>query len=163
MKFYILNNEPVNFYNTNGDLTGQISVSASGDMTIRPTSGSGAGLILGNPNTVSDIEFGSVAAPVSLTMLGGGTLSSNGNLLTIGNVATGDRVSINNATYSQSLAVTGSLSVTGSVIANYFIGNGIAINFSGLPTTQPTTTGSLWISGSSPNHPQSGYLMIFNP
>ena len=33
----------------------------------------------------------------------------------------------------------------------------------GLPTTEPTTAGELWISGSSPNHPNSGYLMIYNP
>ena len=36
-------------------------------------------------------------------------------------------------------------------------------SFTGLPTTEPNITGSLWISGSSPNHPNSGYLMIFNP
>jgi hypothetical protein len=96
-------------------------------------------------------------------MLGGGTLSSNGNLLNIGNTATGDRVSINNVSFSQSLALTGSLTVTGSVTAQYFIGSGIAINFKDLPTTEPTTTGSLWISGSSTSHPNSKYLMVFNP
>jgi hypothetical protein len=37
------------------------------------------------------------------------------------------------------------------------------ITMSGLPTTEPTTTGSLWISGSSTASPNSGYLMIFNP
>jgi len=30
-----------------------------------------------------------------------------------------------------------------------------------LPTNEPNITGSLWISGSSPAHPSSGYLMIF--
>ena len=38
-----------------------------------------------------------------------------------------------------------------------------AITASNLPTTEPTTTGSMWISGSSVAHPNSGYLMIFNP
>ena len=38
-----------------------------------------------------------------------------------------------------------------------------SITSSGLPTTEPTTTGSMWISGSSVAHPNSGYLMIFNP
>jgi hypothetical protein len=33
----------------------------------------------------------------------------------------------------------------------------------GLPTSEPNVTGSLWISGSSAAHPNSGYLMIFNP
>ena len=37
------------------------------------------------------------------------------------------------------------------------------VSFTNLPTTEPTTTGSLWISGSSAAHPNSGYLMIFNP
>ena len=37
------------------------------------------------------------------------------------------------------------------------------ITASGLPTSEPTSTGSLWISGSSPNHPNSGFLMIYNP
>lgn len=46
---------------------------------------------------------------------------------------------------------SGSLKITGSV------------NFSSLPTTEPTITGSLWISGSSIAHPNSGYLMVFNP
>ena len=36
-------------------------------------------------------------------------------------------------------------------------------SFTGLPTSEPTSTGSLWISGSSPNHPNSGFLMVFNP
>ena len=36
-------------------------------------------------------------------------------------------------------------------------------SFVGLPTTEPNITGSLWISGSSAAHPNSGYLMIFNP
>ena len=47
--------------------------------------------------------------------------------------------------------ISGSLGITGSA------------NISGLPTSEPTTTGSLWISGSSIGHPNSGYLMVFNP
>tara|TARA_R110000744_G_scaffold72660_1_gene145720 strand:- start:3382 stop:3531 length:150 start_codon:yes stop_codon:yes gene_type:complete len=36
-------------------------------------------------------------------------------------------------------------------------------SLTGLPTSEPTSTGSLWISGSSIGHPNSGYLMVFNP
>ena len=36
-------------------------------------------------------------------------------------------------------------------------------SFTGLPTSEPEITGSLWISGSSVAHPKSGYLMVFNP
>tara|TARA_R110000744_G_scaffold211534_3_gene330644 strand:+ start:1281 stop:2918 length:1638 start_codon:yes stop_codon:yes gene_type:complete len=38
-----------------------------------------------------------------------------------------------------------------------------ATTIKGLPTAEPSTTGSLWISGSSVAHPNSGYLMVFNP
>jgi hypothetical protein len=50
-----------------------------------------------------------------------------------------------NLTLSGSVEISGSLTTTS------------------LPTTEPTTTGSIWISGSSATHPNSGYLMIFNP
>jgi hypothetical protein len=100
-------------------------------------------------------------------MLGGGTITSNGNTLNIGSAINGDTVNLYNVTYSQSLEVTGSVDVTGLVNANSFIGNILDINssasFSGLPNSEPITTGSLWISGSSIAHPNSGYLMIFNP
>ena len=48
------------------------------------------------------------------------------------------------------LTVTGSSIFTGSIIVN-------------LPTTEPTITGSLWLSGSSAVNPNSSYLMVFNP
>ena len=41
------------------------------------------------------------------------------------------------------------------------ISNTLVLN--NLPTTEPTKPGALWISGSSPSHPDSGYLMIYNP
>ena len=52
--------------------------------------------------------------------------------------------------FTGSHSVTGTLTVTGSIIVS-------------LPSTQPTITGSLWLSGSSANHPSSSYLMVFNP
>jgi hypothetical protein len=66
-----------------------------------------------------------------------------------------DSTNLINFTNEFSGSFTGSF--TGDII---FPGSA---SFTGLPTTEPTTTGSLWISGSSPNHPNSGYLMVFNP
>jgi hypothetical protein len=62
-----------------------------------------------------------------------------------------------NPGFGYSLAVTQSTNTSGSA---KFIGG---ITMETLPTTEPNVTGSLWVSGSSLNHPNSGYLMIFNP
>ena len=62
-----------------------------------------------------------------------------------------------NPGFGYSLAVTQSTNESGSA---KFIGG---ITMETLPTTEPNVTGSLWISGSSAAHPNSGYLMIFNP
>jgi hypothetical protein len=58
--------------------------------------------------------------------------------------------------FGYTLFVTQSNNNSGSV---KFIGG---VTMETLPTTEPTITGSLWISGSSAAHPNSGYLMIFN-
>jgi len=137
MKFKILNNEPLHFYNTYGDLIGTISVSGSGDMIIQPESGSTRNITIGDPNVAGDVEVGLVSAPVNFTMLGGGTITSNGNTLNIGSAINGDTVNLYNVTYSQSLEVTGSVDVTGSVNADSFIGGG-----SGLTNLQRSITSS---------------------
>lgn len=56
------------------------------------------------------------------------------------------------ATIQSNTTISGSVNISGSLVS-----------MPSLPTIEPTQTGSLWISGSSPNHPNSGYLMIFNP
>lgn len=124
MKYQLLNNEPLQFYNQFGDLIGTIELSGSGDMLIRPESGSSRDIILGNRDTVGDIEIGLPSAESTWKFMGGGTISANGNTLTIGDSTTGDIVNLYNVTYSQSLYVTGSVSVTGSVQADNFIGSG---------------------------------------
>jgi hypothetical protein len=53
--------------------------------------------------------------------------------------------------------------ISSSTITSGLTGSFDVAIFKNLPTTQPTTTGSVWISGSSQNHPNSGFLMIFNP
>lgn len=163
MKFQITNNEPLQFYNAVGDLIGTIEISGSGDMILRPESGSTKNIIIGDTNVAADIQFGIVSAPINVELLGGGTITSNGNTLNIGSETNGDTVNLYNAVYSQSLQVTGSVDVNGSISGSTFIGSGVGLNFADLPTTEPSTTGSLWISGSSAAHPNSGYLMVFNP
>ena len=70
--------------------------------------------------------------------------STKGSALTIAEMDS------NFAHFTGSHSVTGSLTITGSIIVT-------------LPTSEPTITGSLWLSVSSPNHPNSSYLMVFNP
>jgi hypothetical protein len=138
MKFKVLNNEPLQFHNQSGNLTGTILVSASGDMIIRPESGSGNAIIIGDQTTTGNIEFGTAAAPVNLKLLGGGTITSNTNTLYIGQ--TGDTVRINNAIFTQSLQITGSLRVSGSAYATYFVGDGSGLtNVTALSASYATT------------------------
>ncbi len=93
MKFQVLNNEKLQFFNDLGELTGEIFLSASGDMLITPTSASGD-IILGSEDVVGSIEIGNVNIPSTLNLLGGGTITSNGNTLTIGDSGSGDSVII---------------------------------------------------------------------
>ena len=127
MKFQITNNEPLQFYNANGDLVGTIEISGSGDMILRPESGSSKNIIIGDTNTAADIQMGLVSAPINLELLGGGTITSNGNTLNIG--ADTDVVNIRNAVYSQSIDLTGSLNVSGSVFADNFIGTVLSSSY----------------------------------
>ena len=77
-----------------------------------------------------------------------------------------------------SFKVSGSVEITGSTTGDFtgsFDGNftgslsgsnlfnvGTAI-FESLPTSEPTVTGSLWLSGSAEAHPSSSFLMVYNP
>ena len=70
--------------------------------------------------------------------------STKGSALTIAEMDS------NFAYFTGSHSVTGSFEVTGSIVVT-------------LPTSQPTITGSLWLSGSSEAHPSTSYLMVFNP
>tara|TARA_B100000900_G_C20287783_1_gene596836 strand:- start:40 stop:381 length:342 start_codon:yes stop_codon:yes gene_type:complete len=79
---------------------------------------------------------------------------------------------------SGSLIISGSIEITGSATGDFtgsFDGNftgslsgsnllnvGTAI-FESLPTSEPTVTGSLWLSGSAGAHPSSSFLMVYNP
>jgi len=119
MKFNILNNEPLQFFNEAGDLIGTILISGSGDMIIRPESGSSKDIILGNQDTVGDVEIGLPSAEANLKLMGGGLISANGNTLTIGDSAAGDQL-IFGAPITASLVQSASFAVT----ASHVIGGG---------------------------------------
>ena len=58
MKFQLLNNEPLKFFNSAGTLMGTMVVSSSGDMFIRPESGSSRNITIGDQNTAADVTLG---------------------------------------------------------------------------------------------------------
>lgn len=76
----------------------------------------------------------------------GGSTTYGAFLSTEGNIYVGSDI-----TASGNISASGHISAFGSS------------SFHGLPLSEPTTTGSLWLSGSSVVHPNSGYLMVFNP
>ena len=112
-KFNILNNEPIQFFNAEGVLVGTIQISGSGDMIIKPESGSSRDIILGNRDTVGDVEIGLPSAEANLKLMGGGTISANGNTLTIGDAAAGDQL-IFGAPITASNVQTASFAVSAS-------------------------------------------------
>jgi len=65
MKFKALNNEPFQIYNAAGELMGTISISGSGDMVLRPESGSSRDVIIGSPGQVGDVEMGGVGTQLA--------------------------------------------------------------------------------------------------
>ena len=117
MKYQLLNNEPLQFFNEAGDLIGTILISGSGDMLIKPESGSSKDIILGNQDTVGDVEIGLPSAEANLKLMGGGLITANGNTLTIG--STGDTL-IFGAPITASLVQSASFAVT----ASHVIGGG---------------------------------------
>ena len=51
---------------------------------------------------------------------------------------------------------------TGSFTGSNLVNSGSVI-FENLPTSEPSISGSLWVSGSSDSKPNSSYLLVFNP
>jgi hypothetical protein len=96
MNFDILNNKPLEFYNENGELVGNIFISGSeGDLYIAAVSGTNADVIIGNRSTVGDVEIGLPSSETTFKLMGGGTISGNGKTLTIGDSEAGDTVILN--------------------------------------------------------------------
>tara|TARA_R110001592_G_scaffold53089_1_gene162868 strand:+ start:1874 stop:2350 length:477 start_codon:yes stop_codon:yes gene_type:complete len=127
----------------------------NGDLTI-----TGSLIVSGSANSVFDIDLfdlqitGGLDVSRDLVVRDDLTVYDDANLRgTECNIGYGDDA----PGFGYTLFVTQSNNNSGSV---KFIGG---VTMETLPTTEPTTTGSLWISGSSAAHPNSGYLMIFNP
>ena len=120
MKYQILDDNRIVFFNTAGDKTGEMFVSSSGDFFITPTSGSNRDIIIGDRETVGDVEIGLPSAEVALKLMGGGTLSANGNTLNIGDPNVGDTVVINAASFlgSFSGSFQGSIASTSVIFSN---------------------------------------------
>jgi hypothetical protein len=126
----------------------------NGDLTI-----TGSLIVSGSANSVFDIDLfdlqitGGLDVSRDVAVRDDLTVYDDTNLRKDVNIGFRD----DNPGFGYSLAVTQSTNTSGSA---KFIGG---ITMETLPTTEPTITGSLWISGSSAAHPNSGYLMIFNP
>jgi hypothetical protein len=126
----------------------------NGDLTI-----TGSLIVSGSANSVFDIDLfdlqitGGLDVSRDVAVRDDLTVYDDTNLRKDVNIGFRD----DNPGFGYSLAVTQSINTSGSA---KFIGG---VTMETLPTTEPTTTGSLWISGSSAAHPNSGYLMIFNP
>lgn len=116
MKFQILNNEQIGFYDNSGNLTSIIKPSGS-NLVISPTSPDGD-IELGQNGTVNDVELGNLATPVNMTFLGGGTITSNGNTLYIGDSNAGDNVVLSNVTIGSS--VVWSTGLSGSFSGSHY-------------------------------------------
>lgn len=109
MNFDILNSKPLEFFNESGELVAKMFVSSSGDFHISPASSSNQDIIIGDRNTVGDVEIGLPSAETTLKLMGGGTISANGNTLTIGDASLGDTLVYN----------TGSLNIFGTRRTEY--------------------------------------------
>jgi hypothetical protein len=126
----------------------------NGDLTI-----TGSLIVSGSANSVFDIDLfdlqitGGLDVSRDVAVRDDLTVYDDTNLRKDVNIGFRD----DNPGFGYSLAVTQSINTSGSA---KFIGG---VTMETLPTTEPTITGSLWISGSSAAHPNSGYLMIFNP
>ena len=116
MKFQILNNEELGFFDDNGIKKALIKLSGS-NFVIDPID-NGSNIIMGQGNTANDLELGILSLPVNMTFLGGGTISSNGSILNIGDPANNDNVVLYNTTFSSSVTMAAGLS--GSFSGSHF-------------------------------------------
>jgi len=64
---------------------------------------------------------------------------------------------------SGGLTVNTNITSSGNISASGYISAYGSSSLAGLPTSEPTTAGALWLSGSSTSHPSSSYLMVYNP
>lgn len=123
MKFQILNNEELGFFDSNG--VKKATMKLSGSHFIIDPADTGGNIIMGEGETINDLEIGIASTPANMTFLGGGTISSNGGTLFIGNSSNSDSIVLTGVTISSSVSFpTG---ITGSFQGTHtgtFIGDG---------------------------------------
>jgi len=88
LKYRILHNNPLQFYDTNAELVGTITANGS---NLKISSNSG---IIELGNTASDIQVGTLGTPITWTFLGGGTIGAGG-IGTINMGQSGDTINMN--------------------------------------------------------------------
>ena len=128
MKFQILNNEELGFFDNNGNKKAIMKLSGS-NFIIDPVD-TGTNIIMGQGETVNDLELGIVSTPINMTFLGGGTISSNAGTLYIGDGVNDDKVVLTGVTIGSS--VNFSAGLTGSFQGS-FTGDGS--NITGITAT----------------------------
>ena len=144
MNFDILNNKPLEFFNESGELMGKIFISgSSGDLFIAPVSGTNGDVVLGDRNTVGNVEIGLPSAETTLKLMGGGLISANGQTLTIGDSTVGDSVIIGvpitaSNVQTASFAVSASHLIGGGGGGSSFTAQGISGSF-GAPSASFST------------------------
>lgn len=163
----------IEFDNSAGALSVTIQEN-SGDLSILPT----GDLIIGD-GTPGNIEFGGSGVPVSVTLLGGGEISSNGNALDIG--ISGDTINLNvtGVTYnlpstvptlSSSNTWTGTQTFSGNLTLNAHLtwNTGKNIYVGGESSFDLNASGATWLvwDGSNSTHaiyvPYGGQVQIGN-
>lgn len=153
MKFQILNNEELGFFDSNGVKKATMKISGS-NLIIDPID-NGGNIIMGEGETVNDLELGIASTPVNMTFLGGGTISPNGGTLHIGNGSSSDSVILSGVTISSSVnfpsGITGSFQGTHT---GTFIGNGSQIT--GVTATQSPGGGDKTVQFNDGNTDTSG-------
>lgn len=127
MKFQILNNEELGFFNGVGNKTAIIKMSGS-DMIFNPISS--GDIIMGDGNTINDIEIGIDSISSNMTFLGGGTISSNGGTLFIGDSSNNDNIILTGVTISSSVSFASG--ITGSFQGSF---SGDGSNITGITAT----------------------------
>jgi len=135
----ILDSENTGSIDIQGSITSSGTISSSGD--IYGVTGSFTGGIISTNATGS---FGRV---VSNTIRGTLGTAAQTNITSVGTLTS---LSVGNITSSGTISASGFISAFGSS------------SLVGLPTTEPSTTGALWLSGSGGGSASgSKYLMVF--
>ena len=137
-----------------------LDVANTGSLNLQGTGSFEGGIDAGAYDSTG--SFGMISASGDISASGTGSftgginaIESTGSFGAIeGTILTAAQTNITSVGELSSLISTGNISASG-----FISGEGNSV-LKGLPTTEPTTTGSLWLSGSSASG-TSKYLMVF--